>query len=222
MQIAPAVTFTPGRDWEKSCRFCFTRVLWALACTYTKWLFYFLLKTYFIDLFITPSFYLGWTETPCLDSLLYRNSATAGELRFPVLILWEHKDSITEFTLCPRQTRDASPNINFNAINSASGRWKPTCTICFVHLISTYPYCQPSTPFSPHLYKLLLSPPFLGRPFCLPFLLAKFKLQDEFIRRKYWEENTSWSQDRFDSKQGTSSPWARHMLLLIWRERCCW
>lgn len=36
VQIAPAVTFTPGRDWEKSCCFCFTRVLWALACTYTQ------------------------------------------------------------------------------------------------------------------------------------------------------------------------------------------
>lgn len=72
------VTRTPGRDWEKSCCFCFTRALWALACTYTKRLFYFLLKKYFIDLFIMPSFYLGWTETPCLDSLLYRNPEQEG------------------------------------------------------------------------------------------------------------------------------------------------
>lgn len=128
--------------WEKRCCFCFTRVLWALACTYANWLFYFLLKTYFIDLFIMPSFYLGWTGKPCLDSLLYGNSAAAaGQLWFLVLILQEHKDSLTELTQCPRQTRDASPNINLNAINSASGRRKPTGTICFVHLISTYPDC---------------------------------------------------------------------------------
>lgn len=83
---------------------------------------------------------------PCLDSLLYRNPAAAGEWGFPVLIVREH-NILTDFTLCPSQTRNPSPNMNLNAINSALGRWKPTCTICLVHSISTYPECQPSTLF---------------------------------------------------------------------------
>lgn len=129
-------TRTPGRDWEKSCCFYFTRALWALACMYTKRLFYFLLKMYFIDLFIMPSFYWGWTETLCLDSLLHRNPEEEGN-SFSVLIPREHQDGLTEFTLCLSMTRDPSPNIALNATNSASGRWKPSCTICFAHLIST-------------------------------------------------------------------------------------
>lgn len=152
-------------------------MLWALAHTHTKWLVYFLLKTYFNDLFIMPSFYFRWTETPCLDSLLYRNPAAGSRGNtVPVLILRECKDRLTGFTLYPSQTRDIAPNINLNAINSASGRWKPICTVCFVHLISNYLDCQPSTRYFSHLYKLLLSLPFLGCPFPLPFLLPKFKL----------------------------------------------
>ena len=112
----------------------------------------------------------------------------------------------SEFTLCPSQTRDLSPNINLNALNSASGRWKPTCTICFVHLISTYPECQPSTPFSPHLYKLLLSPPFLGCPFPLPFLW----LNSSYRMNLWEEENTSWPK----TKPGQVWQQTRHILTL--------
>lgn len=91
--------------------------------THTKGLFYFLTKTDFIDLFITPSFYSGWAETPSLDSLLYRKPVTAGKLWFLVPIQWDPKDSLNEFTLCISPTWDPSPNIKLNALNSASARY---------------------------------------------------------------------------------------------------
>lgn len=37
----------------------------------------------FTDLFIMPSFHLGWTETPCLHSLLYPDPPKARELKLP-------------------------------------------------------------------------------------------------------------------------------------------
>lgn len=155
----------------------------------------------FIDLFIMPSFYLGWTETPCLDSLLYRNPAAARELLFPVLILQEYKDGLTE----------ADENLLVQFVLSTSFPLTPS---------ASHQHHFPHTSISFSFLLPLLDAPF---PFSFCWLNSSYSMnlwEEENIGRKIrrWPK---WSQDRFDSKQGTSSIWARHMLLLIWREQCC-
>lgn len=162
-----------------------------------------------------PSFYSGWTETPSLDSLLYRNPVTAGELRF--LVLTQRRPQWVYSVHQPNW--DPSPKIKLNALNSASVRY------WWVALFIWFPF-TPSASHQHHFPHTSISLSFL-----LPFLNALFAFIFCWLNSRYrinlWEEeNTLWakiSQYRSDSKQGpSSSPWASHIFLLIWREWHSW
>lgn len=158
-----------------------------------------------------PSFHSGWTETPSLNSLLHRNPVTA-ELRFLVPIQWEPKDGLNEFTLCLSQT-PRSPNIKLNALNSASAR-------CWWFALFHLPWVSAMNTISPSI----------NLSFLLPFLNAIFPFTFCWLNSSHRinvreEENILWAkirQDRSDSKQGSSLPWASHTFPLMWREWHCW